>query len=96
MFDLPVRTREQRRTHSRFRKFLKQEGFGRIQLSVYARHCPNEDQINVHMAHVRKRLPEEGEVRMLAVTDRQFGRMESYFGSKRTPQEVPPTQLMLF
>lgn len=96
MFDLPVGTQDQRRTHARFRKILKQAGFGRIQLSVYARHCPNEDQIKVHMDHVRQLLPAQGEVRMLAVTDRQFGRMESYFGEKRQPNEAAPTQLMLF
>lgn len=96
MFDLPVGTKAQRKRYTQFRKGLIQLGFTRLQFSVYARHCPSEDSMQVQSSAVRAMLPSEGEVRILGVTDRQFGKMDSYFGEKRTPTEQPPAQLMLF
>ncbi len=37
-----------------------------------------------------------GEVRLLAVTDRQFGKMEIFFGRNRTEVERPPEEYLLF
>jgi len=96
MFDLPVATKAQRKRYAQFRKGLIQLGFNRVQFSVYARHCPTEDSMRVQAKHVRVMLPSEGEVRLLGVTDRQFAKMESFFGKKRVPTESPPEQLMLF
>ena len=96
MFDLPVGTREARREYTRFRKSLLKQGFTMLQFSVYARDCPSEDASVVHRSHVGAVLPPEGQVRLLSVTDRQFGKMEVYFGKNRAPAEDPPAQLMLF
>lgn len=96
MFDLPVNTRDARRRYARFRKALLARGFTMLQYSVYARHCASEESAAGVRDDVRAVLPPEGQVRLLAVTDRQFGRMEVYFGKKRAPTEDPPAQLMLF
>ncbi len=96
MFDLPVKTRAQRRRYARFRKLLLSDGFCRMQYSVYARYCASDEAAAPHRAFVRAGLPEEGQVRLLAVTDRQFGKMENYVGKKRGPAENQPVQLMLF
>lgn len=96
MFDLPVKTRAQRRRYAQFRKLLLSDGFCRLQYSVYARYCPSEEAAAPHRALVRAGLPDEGQVRLLAVTDRQFGKMENYVGKKRGPAEKQPVQLMLF
>ena len=42
-FDLPVGTKPDRRWATRFRKFLKDDRFMMLQLSVYARVCRGED-----------------------------------------------------
>lgn len=96
MFDLPVDTREARREYTRFRKSLLKQGFTMLQFSVYARYCPSEEASNTHRANVNAVLPPDGQVRLLGVTDRQFGKMEVYFGKNRQPTEDPPAQLMLF
>lgn len=96
MFDLPVKTRAQRRLYARFRKLLLSDGFCRIQYSVYARYCPSEESAQARREAVRHGLPPEGQVRLLSVTDRQFGKMDSYVGKKRTSTEEAPQQLMLF
>jgi len=96
MFDLPVTSKEARWEYAQFRKALLAEGFTMLQFSVYARYCPTEESSAGIRARLRGRLPDDGQVRFLSVTDRQFGKMEVYFGKKRRPTEDPPQQIMLF
>lgn len=97
MFDLPVVTTVDKRNYTRFRKFLLAQGFMMMQYSVYARYCPTEDVSNAHRKRVRKALPPgTGQVRLLAVTDHQFGKMEVFHGKKAQSTEKPPPQLELF
>jgi len=96
MFDLPVDTQARRRAYTRFRKTLLKDGFNKLQFSVYARFCVSEDASKVHRKLIRDELPEEGEVRVVTLTDHQFGKMEVYFGKKRTPTEEKPLQLEFF
>jgi CRISPR-associated protein Cas2 len=96
MFDLPVYSKKARRRYTRFRKLLLKEGFSMLQYSVYARYCASEEVAHVHRVRIRSALPPEGYVRVLAVTDRQFGKMESYIGKSSESIEKPPLQLELF
>ncbi|MFB3829163.1 MAG: CRISPR-associated endonuclease Cas2 [Bryobacteraceae bacterium] len=96
LFDLPVETKDHRREYTQFRKALLREGFVMLQYSVYARHGVSEEAVETVRGHVRQALPPHGQVRLLAVTDHQFGRMEVFFGKKRSRSEDPPAQLMLF
>lgn len=75
-FDLPVGTKPDRRWATRFRKFLKDDGFMMLQLSVYARVCRGEDAAEKHTQRVTKNLLPKGSVRTLQVTDRQYARMK--------------------
>jgi CRISPR-associated protein Cas2 len=96
MFDLPVVTRDQRREYAQFRKKLQSKGFTMLQYSVYAKHLPTEDAAEPLKANVKAALPPKGQVRVLAVTDHQFGKMEVFFGKNRRPVEDPPLQISLF
>jgi CRISPR-associated protein Cas2 len=96
MFDLPVDTPEARRAYTQFRKKLLQDGFGRLQYSVYVRHCASEENAEVHARRVERALPDDGEVRVLNITDKQFERMLVFWGKRRKPPEPPPQQLELF
>ena len=96
MFDLPVKTKEDRREYMRFRQALLRSGFVMLQLSVYARFLPSEEASAVYRKTVRAALPPGGEVRLMAVTDHQYGKMEIYLQSKRKTPESPPAQLGLF
>ena len=96
LFDLPVTTKEERKAQAKFRKFLLSQGFCMLQFSVYARHCPSEESGEGIKGRVRLAVPADGQVRLLMVTDRQFGKQEVYFGKSRRPSEDPPPQLMLF
>ena len=96
MFDLPVVTTTQRREYAQFRKKLQSKGFTMLQYSVYAKHLPTEDAAEPLKANVKAALPPKGQVRVMAVTDHQFGKMEVYFGKNRRPVEDPPLQISLF
>lgn len=96
MFDLPVETKELRRDYAQFRKYLLSEGFSMLQFSVYARHCPSEESGEAVRNRVRAMVPGHGQVRLMTVTDRQFGKMEVLYGKNRAPTEEAPQQFMLF
>lgn len=96
MFDLPVDTKTARKQYAQFRKTLIKEGFSMLQYSVYARYCPSEEVAASYKLRIRPMMPPDGQVRLLCITERQFGKMEVYFGKRRKPVEDPPAQIMLF
>jgi CRISPR-associated protein Cas2 len=96
MFDLPTDTKKARREYTLFRKALLRDGFTQMQYSVYARHCPSKENTEVHVARVERHLPPDGEVRVLTITDKQFERMQIFWGKLRKSPEPAPCQLTLF
>lgn len=96
MFDLPVDSKAARREYTRFVKHLKRDGFTRMQFSVYARHSASKENAAAHIARVKAYLPPDGEVRIVTITDKQFERMNVFWGKTRRRPEKPPCQLELF
>lgn len=96
MFDLPVDDKRAKRAYALFRKALLQDGFAKMQYSVYIRHCASKENAEVHLRRVELSVPDEGEVRVLVVTDKQYERMRVFWGKARQPPEPPPAQLDLF
>ena len=96
LFDLPVDSKESRKQYARFRKAILKQGFTMLQFSVYARFFASEEASDIQKKKVEANLPPEGQVRLLAVTDRQFGKMEVFYGKSRQPTEDPPMQLSFF
>lgn len=96
MFDLPVRTKAERKAYAAFRKCLLTFGFRKMQYSVYIRSCASSEHADMHIHRIRGVLPDEGEVRIITVTDKQFERMRVFFGKRGRPPEKPPQQLELF
>ncbi len=94
-FDLPVGTKTERRAATRFRNFLKQDGYMMLQWSVYARVCRGEEAIEKHLSRVAGNLPGKGSVRALQVTDKQYGRMRLLLGNASKNEKAAPNQLVL-
>jgi CRISPR-associated protein Cas2 len=94
-FDLPVGSKEQRHRASKFRIFLKNDGYMMLQFSVYARVCRGQDAVEKHVSRARSNLPCEGSIRSLQITDRQFGRMELMLGTAPKNERVGPSQMVL-
>ena len=96
MFDLPVDSREARRRYVQFRNALLKEGFSMLQFSIYARYFPSEETARPYRQRIKAALPPEGQVRLLVVTEKQFGRQEVYLGRKKASAEKGSEQFLLF
>ncbi len=96
MFDLPTDTKAARKAYHDFREVLLNDGFMMLQFSVYGRHCPSEENAAVHEGRIRAALPNDGEVRLLTITDKQFERMRVFNGKVRKATEKAPEQISFF
>ena len=96
MFDLPTHDEQSRKEYTGFRKYLLQNGYTMMQYSVYYRHCASKENAEVHLERIRQGVPPDGEVRLIQLTDKQFERMEVFFGKRRTKTEEAPAQLEMF
>lgn len=94
-FDLPVGTKPERRAATRFRNFLKDDGFLMLQWSVYARVCRGDEATSKHQIRVTNHLPGKGSVRTLQVTERQYARMKIMIGESKSSEKHAPNQLVL-
>jgi CRISPR-associated protein Cas2 len=94
-FDLPVGTKPDRRAATRFRNFLKDDGFLMLQFSVYARVCRGDEAADKHQTRVTKNLPTKGSVRTLQITERQYARMKLLIGESKRSEKLATNQLVL-
>jgi len=96
LFDLPVGKASQRKRANQFRRLLLTKGFIRLQFSVYGRFFESEEASLPIRSNVRQSVPEQGHVRLILLTDRQFGKMEVFHGESQLETEPQPQQLLLF
>ncbi|MCH7400297.1 CRISPR-associated endonuclease Cas2 [Belliella kenyensis] len=95
-FDLPTETRKDRKVATSFRKKLLDDGFAMFQFSIYMRFCASRENAEVHIKRTKKNLPPKGKVGIMSITDKQFGMMEIFYGTKQQDTEPPSQQLELF
>ena len=86
MFDLPVKSKAERKIASQFRRFLLNDGFYMVQFSVYCRICNGYDSVESHEKKISSNIPSRGSVRTLTVTEKQYEGMKLLVG-KRRPNE---------
>ena len=97
MFDMPVKTALDRREATRFRNALINDGFVMLQYSVYVRVCSGVNNLNTHKSRVRDFVPDNGSVRMLSLTEKQFESMEILLGNYSEADEpFQAEQLSIF
>lgn len=87
-FDLPMVTKEERKVYAKFRKYLINNGFMMLQFSVYAKIFPNRDALMQYTQGLKRNVPNRGSIRMMAVTEKQYDRMEIIVGGKTIQEEV--------
>lgn len=95
-FDLPVTQKEDRKIAARFRKDLLNEGFTMLQFSVYCRICRGQDIVEREIRRIKQVLPPKGNVRILQVTDKQYGNMQFLVGIPKKEEIIGAEQLLLF
>lgn len=80
-FDLPVTSKQQRKVATQFRNFLLKDGYHMVQFSVYARVCNGYDAVAKHKERIYKNLPDNGSVRLLVITEKQYESVEILVGN---------------
>lgn len=96
-FDLPVKTKYQRRVATTFRNFLLKDGYHMVQYSLYARVCNGNDAVAKHEKRLNFALPPEGSVRLLVVTEKQYEAIRVLVGERSSDEKAPPCeQLSIF
>lgn len=96
MFDMPVGTKSERKAATKFRKGLLNDGYFRLQYSVYARPCLTREVLVRTERRVKRNLPPTGNIRLLAFTDVQFGRMEVFNNQVTQSTEPQLNQLEIW
>ncbi|WP_225733031.1 MULTISPECIES: CRISPR-associated endonuclease Cas2 [unclassified Corynebacterium] len=96
MFDLPVTTKQERKEATKFRNYLLDSGFSMVQFSVYVQYLPLGVNLSKIASSVKGRLPAQGEVRLVPITDKQWS--EAFRFSNRTElrESETPEQLQIF
>lgn len=79
-FDLPVKEKAAQKAATKFRNFLLKDGYQMLQYSVYTRVCNGYDTVQTHERRLRANLPPNGSVRLLTITEKQYGNMQILLG----------------
>jgi len=96
LFDLPVRSKRQRKRAVRFRNVLLDNGFEMAQFSVYLRFCASKEIFDTYTRRVRSSVPEQGSVHVIGFTDKQYEKMLCFQGGVADSQRQKPRQYELF
>ena len=83
-FDLPSVTKKEIRDYTTFVKNLKKLGFVRMQESVFTKLALNPSVVNSCISELKKKLPPDGIVSVLTITENQFTSMEHLIGEIET------------
>ncbi len=99
MFDLPAQTKKERKRYRWLFRHLDAQSYVRLQYSVYAKVFSSLESAN----HGKKRLKnfvqtniKKGNIRMIMLTDAQFGKMELLIGEQSTQETVAQPSLFDF
>lgn len=96
-FDLPVVEAKHRKIYMKFRNFLIKDGYDMMQFSVYVRLCNSHEAVEKHMKRLNGNIPEEGSIRVLSITEKQYASMKILVGEVSKQEKKNKTnQIMLF
>lgn len=87
-FDLPVKTKRDRKVYTTFRKYLIEHGYYMLQYSVYSKIMNNRDASKQHIENIKKNTPQKGNIRIMLLTEKQFANMIIVVGGKSFQEQV--------
>lgn len=96
MFDLPTETLAQRKSATKFRKFLLDEGFEMVQFSVYVQFTGTYESSQKFVRSIQKNNPLYGDVNILFFTDKQFANIIHIENRQTGNLKKKPDQFELF
>jgi len=99
MFDLPTKTKKQKKRYHWFHDELEKEGYTMLQYSVYGKIFSSVESANLGKKRIKdfvKKNIKNGNIRLLMFTDKQFSAMDIIIGEKSLEEKNEPEQLLLF
>ena len=72
MFDLPTETKVDLKNYRIFVKNLTNEGYIRLQYSIYSKLCINKDSAMTASKKLTKFAPPKGDIRYMVITEQQY------------------------
>lgn len=97
LFDLPTKTKKDKKAYSLFRRALLNEGYYMLQYSIYIRTCKGYSAVEKHKRRLKSYLPTKGHIRLLVLTNKMYENIELLLGEKNTQEkEVSRDKLLLF
>ena len=94
-FDLPTETNKDKKEYRKFVKFLTKEGYIRIQFSLYSKLCINSDSANTAIKKARSSSPENGDIRILTLTENQYQKIININDKHTLQEEITTTNRLL-
>ncbi|MGL4951979.1 MAG: CRISPR-associated endonuclease Cas2 [Mycoplasma sp.] len=91
-FDLPVDNEFLIKEYTKFRKSIIKMGYSMIQNSVYIKVLQSKTVSNQHLINIKKILPENGNVRILILTEKQYQDMMILVGVKTDNEIINDTK----
>ena len=95
-FDLPVKSKFERKTATQFRNFLIKDGFYMIQFSLYGRICNTLESARIHEDRICSKVPPYGSVRSMIVTEKQYASMNILTGDRKPKEKKINSQQISF
>ena len=95
--DLPMNDAIEVRRYKRFRKILISNGYIMLQYSVYCKICQNRDTVKWHLDYLDKNLPNDGNIMVLLITEKQYQAIKYMVGSKKSlDKKITSSKLLCF
>ncbi len=83
LFDLPTIDAYERKEYRIFRHALLKNGYIMIQFSVYTKPINGQIKIENEVKKLKKYIPENGNIRMIQITEKQYLDMYMILGHKK-------------
>ena len=87
-FDLPTSTVKNKKDYQKFSKFLKNQGFIKMQFSIYSKVVLNQSATNKYRRKIYLNSPNDGNIRMLIITEKQYASIEFITGKLSQEEKI--------
>lgn len=92
MFDLPMETSKNKRDYRKFIKYLKLNGYLRMQYSVYSKLVLNRNVLKFHENKIKQNVPPKGKIQTIVVTENQYTNMQYLVGEPSADEIIMTTE----
>lgn len=92
MYDLDMSTPELQKQYTHFHKWLVQKGYFMMQYSIYMKPINAMTKRDYEINALKVKLPHNGNIRVLTVTESQYQNMVFLRGGKRINESINTSQ----